>query len=113
MGDSGCEEESRILRGIQERGIDMKGIKNRLVAAAITIAFMAIVHPDPEPSLWGVALVSILMYEGIRICIEYVVRENTRCKKREAVLQNIQYREEDGARWANEWMDPYPFREVS
>ena len=41
------------------------------VAAVATLAFMAAVRPDSEPSRIEAAFISVLMYEAIRWCLDY------------------------------------------
>ena len=71
---------------------------NRVIAAAITIGFMAAVRPDPNPERWGIALVAVLMYECIRWGIEYVQKVNRRQKVEEYISLNLKARKEDGER---------------
>ena len=83
----------------------MRGmIKNKLFAAAVTMAFMAVVRPDPEPELWGVAMVAIMMYEFIFYAIEYIGREIREREREYRIEVNEIARKKDGRRWANEWI---------
>lgn len=70
-------------------------ITDRITAAAMTLAFMAWVRPDPDPTVWGVALVVMLMYEGLAYCIGQV-RE---IRKQQRIAVNIRARQEDAERW--------------
>ena len=36
--------------------------------AAVTVGFMAVVRPDPMPSMFETALITVLMYEVVRWC---------------------------------------------
>lgn len=45
-------------------------------AAAVTLLFIAAVRPDPEPSRIESAVIGVLLYEGIRWCIEYCSEVN-------------------------------------
>ena len=76
---------------------------NRGIALSITLAFLAFVKPDPNPSLVGVALVAILMYEAVFYCSGYVLRVNRKRK----IKRNTKELEYDISRWAEEWFNPY------
>ncbi len=78
-------------------------MKARAIAAGITIAFMAFVRPDPEPEpeLWGVALVALLMYEGIGWSLEYI--RELRQKKKEERYATVSLG--DIRRWADTKME--------
>ena len=81
---------------------------NRGAAAAITVVFMALVRPDPDPALWETALVSIGMYEALRWCIWYI----RRIRRQEKIRKNREVMYYDGTRWADEWIT-WPLKEVS
>ena len=83
---------------------------NRAIAAGITIAFMAVVRPDPDPELWGVALVAVMLYEAISRSIDYVQKVNRRQKVEEYISLNLKARKEDGERLDD--MVFNPIREV-
>lgn len=76
--------------GIVMRGKKIREIKARVIAAGITIAFMTAVRPDPNPYLWGVALIALMMYEAISMSIIYIWRE---CKVQK-VKRDIRFNEE-------------------
>ena len=78
------------------------------LAFVLTLGFMAIVRPDPEPSRVEAALIAILMYEVIRYCIRYIMRERRRKQRIEAAAIS----KEDIQRWADEWI-VWPLKEVS
>lgn len=82
---------------------------NRGIAAVVTIVFMALVRPEEDPALWESALVSILMYEGIRICLDYIHRIN----RKQRIRRNTEAMHYDGERWARERMDWPIYEEVS
>ena len=79
----------------------------RGVAAGITIAFMAFVRPDPEPELWGVALVTLLMYEFTRICVSRI-RRRKRTRRTKCATVSLG----DIRRWADTRLY-WPMKEVS
>lgn len=85
---------------------------NKTLAGMITIGFMAAVRPDPEPSRWGIALVSVLMYEGIRISLDYIQKVNARNRRKQQKAMNDKWLRYDGKRWADEWIR-WPIKEVS
>ena len=85
----------------------MRGVKNKVIAAAGTMLFLALVRTNADPKMWQIGLVAVLMYETLIFCLRYmriVQREIRRNKV-------IRIREEDARRWAEEWFNPY--REVS
>lgn len=84
---------------------------NKGIAAAVTVGFMAVVRPDPMPSLMEAALITVLMYECARWGIEYVRKINQAQKQKRYITLNLKARKEDGERWANEWITP-AIREV-
>ena len=75
---------------------------NRALSAAITVAFLAVVRPDPDVSLAGTAFVGILMYEGLRVSIEYIrkIHSDEQSKNRRKAYERWLHR--DGYRWASE-----------
>lgn len=76
-------------------------------AGTITLGFMAIVRPDPMPSLFETALITVLMYEAVRWCVWYVrqIRQQKKDKR------YITLTKRDMRRWADEWITP-AIREV-
>lgn len=80
---------------------------NKGIAAAVTIGFMAVVRPDPMPSMAEAALISVLMYEAVRWCVWYVrqIRQQKKDKR------YITLTKRDMRRWADEWITP-AIREV-
>ena len=76
---------------------------NRVIAGLMTVGFMAIVRPDKDVSLAGVALVSVLMYEAVRYSIERIRRE----RKQEKYIVATRISKQDIERWASQWFDPY------
>ena len=80
---------------------------NKGIAAASTLAFMAVVRPDPMPSLVEAAFITVLMYEVVRWCVWYVrqIRQQKRDKR------YITLTKRDMRRWADEWITP-AIREV-
>lgn len=80
---------------------------NKGIAAAVTVGFMAVVRPDPMPSMAETALITVLMYEAVRWCVWYVrqIRQQKRDKR------YITLTKRDMRRWADEWITP-AIREV-
>ena len=80
---------------------------NKGIAAASTLAFMAVVRPDPMPSMFETALITVLMYEAVRWCVWYVrqIRQQKKDKR------YITLTKRDMRRWADEWITP-AIREV-
>lgn len=81
---------------------------NKGIAAAITLGFMTAVRPDAEPTRVEATIVALLMYEGIRFCVEFCRRK----KQKKYISLNLKARNEDGKRWADEWITP-AIREVN
>lgn len=80
---------------------------NKGIAAAVTVGFMAVVRPDPMPSLVGAAFITVLMYETVRWGV-YYVRQIRQQKKNK---RYITLTKRDMRRWADEWITP-AIREV-
>lgn len=85
-------------------------IINRVVSALMTITFMAWVHPEPDAELWGVAMTSILMYEALRVSLDYICKVNRRRTREEYIRLNLRARKEDAERL--EEMNFNPLMEV-
>ena len=81
---------------------------NKMMSAGITLAFLAFVRPDVEPSLLGAGITAILLYEGLLFSIGYIQRVNRKHKKR----RNITVSKQDIKRWADERLF-WPLEEVS
>ena len=82
---------------------------NRVLSASLTLAFLAFVRPDVEPSLLGAGITAILLYEGLLFSIGYIQRVNRKHKKR----RNIAVSKQDIKRWADERLAWPIFEEVS
>ena len=84
-----------------------QGILQKVLSAVLTLAFFALVRPDPDPSIVGVAFTALLMYECLYESIRYASRMHRR-KRRERFKEELEC---DISRWAEEWFNP--FTEVS
>jgi hypothetical protein len=71
---------------------------NKVLAATLSICFLTFVRPDAEPERWSVALLAVLMYEGIRWSLDYIKR----MKEQELEERYDAWLHQDGRRWANE-----------
>lgn len=71
---------------------------NKGIAAAVTVGFMAVVRPDPMPSLVEAAFITVLMYEVVRWCVWYVRKANRKRKEDRYITTSLQ----DMRRWADE-----------
>ena len=71
---------------------------NKVLAATLSIGFLTFVRPDAEPERWIVALLAVLMYEGIRWSLDYIKR----MKEQEMEERYDAWLHQDGRRWANE-----------
>ena len=78
------------------------------VAGTITLGFMAIVRPDPMPTMFETALISVLMYETVRWGVWYVRKTNKKRKEDHYITTSLQ----DMRRWANEKLY-WPMEEVN
>jgi hypothetical protein len=81
---------------------------NKGIAAAVTIGFMAVVRPDPMPSLVGTAFITVLLYETVRWGVWYVRKTNKKRKEDRYITTSLQ----DMRRWANEKLY-WPMEEVN
>ena len=70
---------------------------NKVVAGLMTVGFMAIVRPDKEVSLVGVALVSVLLYEAMVYSIDFVRKGQRKRKERHYITVS----KADMKRWAD------------
>lgn len=86
---------------------------NKALAGAATLTFLAVVRPDPAPSMVETALVAVLMYECVRWGIEYVRKINHTQKQKRYISLNLKARDEDGKRWASERFDWPMYEEVA
>ena len=71
---------------------------NRGIAAAVTLLFMLVVRPDPNPSIVGVAFSTILFYETTRMCLDHIKRSNQKQERKRMILMNERARRENGER---------------
>lgn len=85
----------------------MKEIKEKGVAAAGTVLFLALVKTNADWKLWQVAMIGILLYEALILSIKTAKRIDRENRRREY----SRIRQQDARRWAEEWFNPY--REVS
>ena len=84
-----------------------RGTVERIMAAAITAVFMALIRTDADPTLWQVALITMGLYECAVMTIK-ITQKETRKRKRNKISR---IRQQDARRWAEEWFKP--LREVS
>lgn len=70
---------------------------NKGIAAAVTVGFMAVVRPDPMPSMFETALITVLMYEAVRWAVWYVRKTNRKRKEDRYITTSLQ----DMRRWAD------------
>lgn len=70
---------------------------NKVVAGLMTVGFMAIVRPDKDVSLVGVALVSVLLYEAVSYSIDFVRKSQRKRKERHYITVS----RADMKRWAD------------
>lgn len=70
---------------------------NKVIAGLMTVGFMAIVRPDKDVSLVGVALVSVLLYEAVSYSIDFVRKSQRKRKERHYITVS----RADMKRWAD------------
>ena len=90
----------------------MRKMIERIIAAALAVLFMALVRPDPMPTLWQTALVTVLTYWTARLAMDGIaedIRGSRRDSKRMArdrptgrrqPHREIIWTDEDMRRWA-------------
>lgn len=78
-------------------------MRDKGIAMAGTLLFLAAVKTNAEPTLWQVGLVAVGMYEAMLLAVK-VGRDVAKERRRQ---QNRRYRKRDGRRWAEEWFNPY------
>ena len=71
---------------------------NKILAAAITVAFLSLVRPDPTATEIGYVISALLIYEGLVFCFNYTQK----VKKKKKKEHYITIGREDIKRWANE-----------
>ena len=81
---------------------------NKGIAGAVTVGFMAVVRPDPMPTMFETALITVLMYEAVRWCAWYARKANRKRKEDRYITTSLQ----DMRRWANEKLY-WPMEEVN
>ena len=80
---------------------------NKVLSAGITLAFLAVVRPDPDASKIGIAFTGILMYEVLALCIGHIRKE----RKKDRYIQSTTISRADIKRWSDEWIR-WPMKEV-
>lgn len=86
----------------------MRGIKDKMIAGAGTIGFMALVTTNAQPKIWQIALIGILIYESALLAVKTARRQAYKERQR----QNIETRNKDAERWWNTRIG-WPMKEVS
>jgi len=84
-----------------------ENIKEKTVAGALSVLFLALVRTDADPQMWQVALIALVLYECAVMTIK-IAQKEARHRRRNRI---IRIRQQDARRWAEEWFNPY--REVS
>ena len=73
---------------------------NKVLAAAITVAFMAVVRPDPDVSKIGIVFAGIIMYEGLEWSIKYI----RKARKKSRYIKSATISRQDMKVWADTWL---------
>lgn len=69
---------------------------SRGLAAAITLAFMTAVRPDPEPGRAAAAMVGIMLYETAAYCIRYAMHVKDESNKYHTIKIYLRQLEQPG-----------------
>lgn len=72
------------------------------------MGFLAMVKPDPNPTLWGVGLVAILIYEGTLYTVDGVIKHLRKKKEEKYITVSLS----DIKRWADTELY-HPIEEVA
>ena len=81
---------------------------NKVLAGGVTIVFMALVQPDSDASRVGIVFVSLLMYEVVRYCIDYIRKE----RRRSRYIKAMTISRQDIKRWSDQRFT-WPMEEIS
>ncbi len=78
--------------------MNIKKLRDKGIAALITIAFMALIRTNAAPSLWQVTMIGIALYEFT----QYAVRTVRQQRKAALIMENNRQRRIEGKRIENQ-----------
>lgn len=85
----------------------MRGIKDKMIAGAGTIGFMALVTTNSNPKMWQVALIALLLYEISLMAVRIARKQARKARRRRYItISRI-----NAKRWADTKIG-WPMREV-
>lgn len=85
----------------------MKGIKDKMIAGAGTIGFMALISTNSNPKIWQVTLVGIGIYEAALMAVKIARKEARRQRRKKYITVT----KRDAHRWASTKIG-WPMKEV-
>lgn len=56
------------------RGIKVKKLLTNLIGGLLTLWFLSLVRPDSNVTITDIAIAAVLLYEGFRWSVRYIVR---------------------------------------
>lgn len=92
----------------------MRGIKDRLTAAAVVIVGLALIRTNADPTLWQIGMISIGLYESVLLFVR-TAREVPRERSRRQIEErNYQINKRNGRNLKEYRVGQYwPMEEVS
>ena len=85
----------------------MRGMKDKMIAGAGTIGFMALVTTNSNPKMWQVALIALLLYEISLMAVRIARKQARKARRRRYItISRI-----NAKRWADTKIG-WPMREV-
>lgn len=60
----------------------MRGIKDKMIAGAGTVGFMALISTNAEPKMWQIALLGIALYETALLAVRIARKEARKARRR-------------------------------
>lgn len=78
--------------------MNIKKLRDKGIAALITIAFMALIRTNAAPSLWQVTMIGIALYEFT----QYAVMTVRQQRKAALIMENNRQRRIEGKRIENQ-----------
>lgn len=85
----------------------MKGIKDKMIAGAGTIGFMALISTNSSPKMWQVTLIGIGIYEAALMAVK-IARKEARKQRRRRYITASRI---NAKRWASTRIG-WPMKEV-
>ena len=86
----------------------MRGIKDKMIAGAGTIGFMALVTTNSNPKMWQITLIGILIYESALLAVKTARKQARKTRRRRYISVN----KTNAERWAATRIG-WPMKEVS